>query len=261
MLGSRYAGERVKNRFDGSHRKLPKVTLSFEKGSIPGNGLAAFNIDGIHIRVQGGAQDGVGKTSFGGVTSILKAKNKANQFINGSVGKGFCYGAQKGLFIAQGNADSRAGIRLSGADVIIGGEVTTPLQDHLGGIGARANIKGFAFEYMTNGRAVVLGDPGPWICSGMTGGVVYQRLVPELGLDQAAIKRRIAKAAKVSIEPLSEKGILDLQELLSAYADELQASGQQHQAKHILELKKSCPDHFVQIVPTMQQADPAVSTE
>ena len=26
---------------------------------------------------------------------------------------------------------------------------------------------------MTNGRALVLGDPGPWICAGMTGGVVY----------------------------------------------------------------------------------------
>jgi glutamate synthase (NADPH/NADH) large chain len=261
VLGSRYAGERVKNRLDGSHYKLPKVTLSFEQGSVPGNGLAAFNVDGIHIRVQGGAQDGVGKTSFGGVTSILKAKNKVNQYINGSVGKGFCYGAQKGLFIAQGNADSRAGIRLSGADVIIGGEINTPLQDHLGGLGARANIKGFAFEYMTNGRAVVFGDPGPWICSGMTGGVVYQRLVPQYGLDEAAIKRRIAKAAKVSVEAISEKGKNDLNELLTAYIEELLASGQHDKANHVLELKNSCEQHFVQIVPVKQQADPAVSTE
>lgn len=261
VLGSRFAGERVKNRLDGSYNKLPKVNLTFDQGSVPGNGLAAFNVDGIHIRVHGGAQDGVGKTSFGGVTSILKTKNKVNQYINGSVGKGFCYGAQKGLFIVQGNADSRAGIRLSGADVIIGGEVTSPLQDHLGGYGARANIKGFAFEYMTNGRAVVMGDPGPWICSGMTGGVIYQRLVPELGLDQAAIQRRIAKAAKISIQPLSEKGKSDLHELLAAYIEELLASGQHEKANQVLELKNSCEDHFVQIVPMKEQADPAVSTE
>jgi glutamate synthase (NADPH/NADH) large chain len=261
VLGSRYSGERVKNRLDGSYTRLPKVTLSFEKGSVPGNGLAAFNVDGIHIRVQGGAQDGVGKTSFGGVTSILKSKNKANEYINGSVGKGFCYGAQKGLFIAQGNADSRAGIRLSGADVIIAGELTTPIQDHLGGIGSRANIKGFAFEYMTNGRALVLGDPGPWMCSGMTGGVVYLKLHPEYGLDQEAIKRRIAKAAKVNLEPLSEKGKSDVQELLTSYIEELLASGQHEKASEILELKNTSEQHFIQIVPTKQQADPAVSTE
>ena len=40
----------------------------------------------------------------------------------------------------------------------------------------RANAKGFAFEYMTSGRAVVLGDLGPWACAGMTGGRVYVRL-------------------------------------------------------------------------------------
>ncbi|GAA0370015.1 glutamate synthase-related protein [Bacillus horti] len=261
VLGSRYAGERVKNRLDGSYLSLPKVELNFDAGSVPGNGLAAFNVEGIHIRVQGGAQDGVGKTSFGGVTSILKAKNKVGQFINGSVGKGFCYGAQKGLFIVQGNADSRAGIRLSGADVIIAGEVTSPLQDELGGIGARANIKGFAFEYMTNGRALVLGDPGPWICSGMTGGVVYLRLDRKYGLDEAAIYRRIAKAAKISLESLSEKGKQDVSELLGVYIEELLATGQQEKAAQILELKNTCSEHFIQLVPIKQQADPSVSTE
>ena len=60
-------------------------------------------------------------------------------------------------------------------------------------------IKGYAFEYMTAGRVVVLGDPGPWICCGMTGGVVYIRLRPELGFDQTAIERRLAKGANVKI--------------------------------------------------------------
>ncbi|WP_202080985.1 glutamate synthase-related protein [Caldalkalibacillus salinus] len=261
VLGSRYSGARVKDRLDGSYSSLPKVTLSFESGSVPGNGLAAFNADGVTIRVQGGAQDGVGKTSFGGLTSILKAKNKYQQFINGSVGKGFCYGAQKGTFVVQGNADARAGIRLSGADVIIGGELQGPIQDDLGGIGARANIKGFAFEYMTNGRALVMGDPGPWMCSGMTGGVVYLRIQPDMGLDVNAIQRRIAKSAKVNIEALSDHGKQDVQELLTIYIEELLSSGQQAKAEEILNLKNHCGDHFVQVVPIQQQADPAVSTE
>ena len=52
---------------------------------------------------------------------------KTESFYNGSVGKGFGYGAQHGLLVAQGDADARAGIRLSGADMIIGGQLKQPI--------------------------------------------------------------------------------------------------------------------------------------
>ena len=42
--------------------------------------------------------------------------------MGGHVGKSFAYGAQRGLFLIQGDADARAGIRLSGADMVLGGE-------------------------------------------------------------------------------------------------------------------------------------------
>lgn len=261
VLLSDFSGERIQGQWKHHNRQLPEVQFTFAPGSIPGNGFAAFNGNGIRAVVYGGAQDGVGKTAYGGQITILKTRNKHGIWINGSVGKGFCYGAQKGLFIVQGNADSRAGIRLSGADIIIGGDIKETLKDGLGFIGHRANIKGFAFEYMTDGRAVVLGDPGPWICSGMTGGVVYQRLQPELGLDEAAIKRRIAKAAKVVIEPLSEKGRQDLQELLSIYQTELFQSEQYEEANKIKKLLHQLDQHFIQIIPIKQQADSSISTE
>ena len=73
-------------------------------------------------RVEGGAQDGVGKTMLGGKISIMKGRNRFGQRVNGSVGKSFAYGAQRGRLFVQGNADSRFCIRLSGADVVIGGE-------------------------------------------------------------------------------------------------------------------------------------------
>ncbi|MBH8605245.1 glutamate synthase-related protein [Thermoactinomyces sp. CICC 10522] len=261
VLLSDLSGTRVRNRLDGSYHSLPKWSFSFTDGSVPGNGFAAFHADGISATVHGGAQDGVGKTAFGGKVAILKTRNRNGIYVNGSVGKSFCYGAQKGLFIVQGNADSRAGIRLSGADIIIAGDIKEPLRDELGMIGNRANIKGFAFEYMTDGRAVVLGDPGPWICSGMTGGVVYQRLQPELGLDEAAVMRRIAKAAKVAMEPLSEKGVRDLQELLGLYHTELILSEQWDEAQKVEDLLKDLDRHFIQIIPQKQQADPSISTE
>ena len=262
VLGSRVSCHRVRGRLDGSYKKLPKVTLSYTNGSIPGNGLGAYNSTGIDIKVSGGAQDGIGKASFGGKIAILKSKGKDGHFYNGSVGKGFGYGAQKGLLVAQGNADARAGIRLSGADMIIGGQVTTPIPvKEYGNIGVHSNIKGFAFEYMTNGRGVVLGDIGPWACAGMTGGVIYQRIQPEMGLTKDAITRRIAIGAKITIEPLSPQGVLDITELLNEYVTLLKETDQINEAHQIELLLQHPEEHFVQIVPMKEQADPSVSTE
>jgi glutamate synthase (NADPH/NADH) large chain len=261
-LGSRVSCHRVRGRLDGSYKALPAVELKYKNGSIPGNGLGAYNSEGIKIEVSGGSQDGTGKTSFGGQILIFKSKGKNGQYYNGSVGKGFGYGAQQGLLVAQGNADARAGIRLSGADMIIGGQVKNaiPAKEN-GNIGSRANIKGFAFEYMTNGRGLVLGDPGPWICAGMTGGVVYLRHQPELGLTKEAIQRRIAKGAKVTVSALSEKGVSDVVELLSQYIDMLKAQGQDEEANKLTLLLQDPEEHFVQVVPVKEQADPSVSTE
>lgn len=262
VLGSRVSCHRVRGRLDGSYKKLPDVTLRYKNGSIPGNGLGAYNTYGIHIHVDGGGQDGVGKTAFGGGIFIFKAKGKDGKFYNGSVGKGFGYGAQKGLLIVQGNADARAGIRLSGADMIIGGQVATPIPEkERGNIGARANIKGFAFEYMTNGRGLVLGDPGPWICAGMTGGVVYLRHQPEMGLTKAALERRIAKGAQVRLEPLNERGKTDVQELLSKYIELLKEHGHHEEAQSLQPLLEKPEDHFFQVIPIKEQADPSIFTE
>ncbi|NEW08091.1 glutamate synthase [Paenibacillus sp. SYP-B3998] len=261
ILGARYSSHRVRDRFDGSYDELPNFDLNLIDGSVPGNGLAAFNARGVNITVHGGAEDGLGKMAFGGKVAILKSLGKNKAFINGSVGKSFGYGAQKGLFLIQGGADTRACIRFSGADVVFGGEITTPLQDELGGLAARANLKGFAFEYMTNGRAVVMGDPGPWICAGMTGGVIYQRLVPEMGLDQKAIERRIAKGAKVKLESVGLQSKKDLTELLTAYRDELAGSGQSEAAAKIEGLLSNLEENFIRISPVNMQADQSVATE
>ena len=128
------------------------------------------------------------KGASGGRIQILKGVNHDGVPVDGAVGKCFAYGAQAGLFVVQGDADTRAGIRLSGADLVIGGRLRAPLHDELGQLAARANVKGFAFEYMTSGRGLVLGDPGPWLCSGMTGGVVYLLVDAELGLTEGALR-------------------------------------------------------------------------
>ncbi len=239
----------------------PLVDLSFVDGSATGGGLGAFNVGGVCIRVSGGAQDGVGKCSLGGEITVLKALADSGRWVGGHVGKSFAYGASRGTFLIQGDADARAGIRLSGADMVLGGQPAGPIDDRIGTLAARANCKGFAFEYMTGGRAIVMGDPGPWLCSGMTGGVVYVRQNPEWNLDEAAVRRRLSKAAVVSILALSDDDNLNVVELLTRYRDALAESGQSDAAADVDTLLMAPEDHFLAIHPVTQQVDPNLSTE
>ncbi|MEW6402825.1 MAG: glutamate synthase-related protein [Chloroflexota bacterium] len=242
-------------------RSVPTTALRFFSSSVPGNGLGAYNADPVRIVVEGGAQDGVAKGISGGRVVILKGYNHDGLLIDGSVGKSLAYGGTAGTVIVQGNADSRACIRLSGADVIIGGEIQKPLNDSLGFIGARANVKGFLCEYMTAGRVIVLGDPGPWICAGMTGGVLYLRLQPHLNLDQAAIERRLAKGAKVVIQEVNETDLKNLRELLTVYAEELRQNHQAEEAQKALGLLIDWKNTFVRVVPLGQQEEQRFATE
>ena len=261
VMGTYLAGEVTRGRFGGRFLHFRNALLSLNGGSIPGNGLAAFNGDGVEIRVEGGAQDGVGKTAIGGRVAIMKGANHQGARLDGSVGKGLAYGAQRGLFLIQGDADSRAGVRLSGADIVIGGELRGPLHDELGMLATRSNIKGFAFEYMTNGRAVVLGDPGPWMCSGMTGGVVYVRMQPEMGMTMDALRHRLAKGAVVDLAPVDDRDDRNLRELLGAYIQELRATDQVEEAEEIEDLLGDLRHHFARVTAKGQQVDPSISTE
>jgi glutamate synthase (NADPH) large chain len=227
--------------------EIEAINLSFSNSAIPGNGLAAFIDEGVNVLVEGGAQDGVAKCAKGGRVVILKGLNHNGARLDGSVGKSFAYGAQGGLFLVQGNADTRACIRMSGADVVFGGEVTKPLQDELGGLAARANLKGYAFEYMTSGRALVLGDPGPWICAGMTGGTVYQRIQPEMNLTVDAIRRRLAPGSTVDIFALDEAGERDVRELLNVYIQTLELNNQTEATYHLYSLLARPQNFFVKI--------------
>ncbi|MGH2951492.1 MAG: glutamate synthase-related protein, partial [Solirubrobacterales bacterium] len=157
VLGAELAGALSRARiYDGAPEGSEDILaeLDFNGGSVAGQGFGAFNAWGLVVRVEGGAQDGVGKTMLGGTVAIMKGRNRNGERVNGSVGKSFAYGAQRGRLFVQGSADSRFCIRLSGADVVLAGEPAEPLDDARGGIVDRANAKGFAFEYMTSGRAV-----------------------------------------------------------------------------------------------------------
>jgi glutamate synthase (NADPH) large chain len=256
-LGVHESGRCVRERGKKGHQ----ANVWIEHSAVAGAGFAAYQSEGMTSIANGGSQDGTGKTALGGKVVVLKTANKEGNMVGGSVGKGLAYGAQGGLFIIQGNADARAGIRLSGADLVIGGELQGRIHDELAFLGARANIKGFAFEYMTAGRAVVLGDPGPWMCSGMTGGRVYLRIIPAAGLTEAALRKRLAKGAQVELLPLDEKGYDDVSELLRAYRQQLSNSGQLQTAKALGTLINEPQSHFLMVVPQACITDQEYATE
>ncbi|MCB9452081.1 MAG: alpha-hydroxy-acid oxidizing protein [Anaerolineaceae bacterium] len=247
-LGTHLAGALARRDFPGADC-VDAIHLVFSNSAVPGNGLAAFNDSPLNVLVEGGAQDGVGKCARGGAVTVLKGLTHDGVWVDGSVGKSFAYGAQGGVFIVQGDADTRACIRLSGADVIFGGEVREPLRDELGGLAARANLKGYACEYMTSGRVLILGDPGPWMCAGMSGGVVYQRIQPEMKLTEEAIRQRLAPSRLVEIMPLGESGVSDVQDLLRIYIHTLEANNQADAAYGLHRLLDRPDAHFIKIAP------------
>ena len=159
---------------------------------------------------------------------------------------------------AKGEKEREA--REAGADVVLGGEPEAPIDDSRGCIVDRANAKGFAFEYMTSGRAVVLGDLGPWACAGMTGGRVYVRF-NAFGIDPAAIERRLGEGAKVELKDLDSEALFDIDDLLTGYATELRATGQDAEAVRMLSMAADATSNFLMVVPHKVQADPSVSTE
>ena len=227
---------------------------------VAGQGFGAFLHQGVRLMALGGAQDGLAKSASGGRIAVMKAKNDRGAFFGGHAGKSVAYGAQGGTIIVQGSADARAGIRLAGAHLIIMGDgVPMPL-DAIG-FWDSAVIKGFGFEYMTKGLGLVLGDPGPWLASGMTGGSLYLRRDDEHGLTPQFLQARIARAAKVHLVATTQQDIPPIQDLLDTMFLALEESGQKDRCQDWRHLWEEPTHNFLKLVAEGEQADPTVSTE
>lgn len=237
------SGHRIRQATVGSLALDEELTVDIE--DVAGQGLASFHGDRMVTRVRRGAQDGVAKGMSGGDVVVL-----------GAVGKSLAYGATGGRLMVQGVADTRACIRLSGGEVVLGAWPAGHVDGSLSG----SSLKGYAFEYMTGGLVVTLGDPGPWICAGMTGGVVVSLLHPDLGLDEAYLRSRLAPSAHVRLTKLGPKLWSRVDTLLRHYAAQLEEGGQTVDAARV-RAALMAPERFVSLHPAHAQADPDVSTE
>jgi glutamate synthase (NADPH/NADH) large chain len=135
---------------------LPDDMIHFRFNGSAGQSFGAFLAKGVTLEVEGDANDYVGKGLSGGRIVIYPPKTTrfaAEQNI--LVGNVVLYGATSGECYLRGIAAERFCVRNSGATAVIEG-----VGDH-------------GCEYMTGGRAVILGETGRNFAAGMSGGVAY----------------------------------------------------------------------------------------
>jgi glutamate synthase (NADPH/NADH) large chain len=147
-------GHEVTKKYGGEG--LPEGTIDLTFIGSAGQSFGAFVPRGMTLRLEGDANDYVGKGLSGGrivVRPDRSATFEANeQIIAGNV---IAYGATRGEIFIRGGVGERFCVRNSGAWAVVEG-----VGDH-------------ACEYMTGGRVAVLGKTGRNFAAGMSGGVAW----------------------------------------------------------------------------------------
>ncbi|KAB7744574.1 glutamate synthase large subunit [Nostocoides sp. F2B08] len=142
---------------------LPDNTIDLTLVGSGGQSFGAFIPGGITLRLEGDANDYLGKGLSGGRVTVRPDDNAPftaqDNVIAGNV---IGYGATSGEIFLRGKAGERFCVRNSGATAVVEG-----VGDH-------------GCEYMTGGMALVLGPTGRNFAAGMSGGIAYVLdLVPE----------------------------------------------------------------------------------
>jgi len=170
MLSGDIARAHGNNGFEG------KITVQFN-GSA-GQSFGAFVLPGLNVRLQGEANDYVGKSMHGGEIVVVPDSNAGFVAADSSiVGNACLYGATGGDFHANGRTGERFCVRNSGAFAVAEGA-----GDH-------------CCEYMTGGVVVMLGSVGRNVGAGMTGGIGY--FYDADGSFQEKVNREIVKVQRV----------------------------------------------------------------
>lgn len=191
--GTRLSGEVVKRCGSAG---LPENSITLELTGSAGQSLGAFLAPGVTIRINGDANDYVGKGLSGG--RIIIRHPPAADFIakeNVIIGNVALYGATSGEAYFAGMAGERFAVRNSGATAVVEG-----VGDH-------------CCEYMTGGTVVILGTTGYNFAAGMSGGIAYVYDETEIfqtrcNLDSVDLENVWSKDDKKALHTLLEKHYL-----------------------------------------------------
>ncbi|WP_372727559.1 glutamate synthase large subunit [Nocardioides sp.] len=184
-------GHEVTKKYGGEG--LPDGTIDLTFHGSAGQSFGAFVPRGMTLRLEGDANDYVGKGLSGGRIVVRPDRtatfDASQQIIAGNV---IAYGATSGEIFIRGGVGERFCVRNSGARAVV-----ERVGDH-------------ACEYMTGGRVVVLGKTGRNIAAGMSGGIAWV-----LDLNEGRVNREL-----VELGPVVGDAAVELEELVRAHAEE-----------------------------------------
>jgi glutamate synthase (NADPH) large chain len=193
-IGARVSGV-IASRHGNNGMSSAPIVVSL-RGSI-GQSFGVWNAGGLHMHLEGDANDYVGKGMAGG--RIVLAPPAGSTFLAREtpiMGNTCLYGATGGELYAAGSAGERFAVRNSGALAVIEGA-----GDH-------------CCEYMTGGVVSVLGRTGLNFGAGFTGGFAYV-----LDLDRDFVDRynhELVDIHRISVEGM-EQNLQHLRGLIEAH--------------------------------------------
>ena len=204
-------------------------TLSLRLFGSAGQSFGCFIVSGMKIRLEGEANDYVGKGMAGGEMTIVPPPQLPIKPEKASIVGNTClYGATGGTLFVNGRAGERFAVRNSRAHAVVEGT-----GDH-------------CCEYMTGGCVVVLGTVGRNVAAGMTGGLGY--FYDEIGDFPDKVNSEIVAMQRV----VTEAGEQQLRALLEAHVAETNSSkGKRLLADWDQEVQK-----FWQLVPPSETSTP-----
>ena len=202
---------------------LAEDTVYIKFNGSAGQSFGAFLAKGVTIELEGDANDYVGKGLSGGKLTIYPPKvSTFKPEENIIIGNVCLYGATSGKAFFRGLAAERFCVRNSGAQAVIEG-----VGDH-------------GCEYMTGGRAVILGPTGRNFAAGMSGGVAYvwdpnNEFAPNCNMEM------------VELEKVEDVG--DIEELKVLIAEHAERTGSTVAAEMLASWSVTL-DQFVKVMPT-----------
>ncbi|MNL16092.1 Glutamate synthase [NADPH] large chain [compost metagenome] len=200
---------------------LPDNTINYKFEGSAGQSFGAFSTKGLSFELEGEANDYVGKGLSGAQLAIYpKAESKLIPHENIIIGNVALFGATSGHLFINGQAGERFAVRNSGATAVVEG-----LGDH-------------GCEYMTGGRALILGSTGRNFGAGMSGGIAWI-------YDKQGTFRDNCNTEMVDLDPLEQEDETAIIALLKRHI----LLTNSKIAQHILENWTAEKNSFIKVFP------------
>jgi glutamate synthase domain-containing protein 2/glutamate synthase domain-containing protein 1/glutamate synthase domain-containing protein 3 len=222
----RAIGARLSHELVSEHGPagLADDTIAVKLAGSAGQSFGAFLAPGISLALEGEANDYVGKSLSGGVLAVHPPEESSYVASeNVIIGNVALYGASSGRAFFRGLAGERFAVRNSGALTVVEG-----VGDH-------------GCEYMTGGRAAIIGPTGHNFGAGMSGGIAWV-FDPD---DQLAAR---ANTELIDLEPMTGAPEEDREELLALVTEHLARTGSEV-AAHLLADWEISLAQFVRVIP------------